>query len=216
MRKNHALFLLLVIVIFTSSCDNNKPKTFETLTFGGLQWLILDKKDNNALILCEKILETRPYHKDRVPITWEKCSLREYLNKDFCSKTLSKAEQERILETQNTTLQNTWYGTDGGNDTVDKVFILSLDEVIKYFGDSGQYKKPMNYVKDIEFIPDRFSKSRIAQDTSGKEWWWWLRSPGKYQYDATGVGTTGYIVVIGDVVDYATGGVRPAMWVRLP
>ena len=35
---------------------------------------------------------------------------------------------------------NQWQGTKGGNTTADKVFLLSLEEVVKCFGDSGDLK----------------------------------------------------------------------------
>jgi len=67
---------------------------------------------------------------------WSECSLRGWLNGEFYSG-FSAEEKSRILSTNVVNNVNPWYGTDGGQDTVDHVFLLSIEEVVEYFGDSG-------------------------------------------------------------------------------
>ena len=154
------------------------------LRFGGYDWYILDKQDDKMLLITENVIEQRPYHSAETAVTWATCSLRQYLNGEFyCS--FSASDRSRILDTHVTTPNNPWYGTPGGGDTTDKIFLLSIDEVVRYFGDSGQivhrYMYPnCDWCKD-EFLPwidDQYNINRRAVDQNGIVRHWRLRSPG--------------------------------------
>ena len=97
-------------------------------------------QDGNALVVSEKLVGFRSYSSGyNSDETWETCILRGYLNGEFYDETFSYAEKELIAETTVITNSNPYCGTDGGNDTNDKIFLLSIEEVVRYFGDSGQY-----------------------------------------------------------------------------
>jgi hypothetical protein len=156
------------------------------IQFGGYDWFALDKQDGRTLIITEKVIEKRPYHHEETEVTWETCDMRKYLNGDFYDS-FSEADRARILEVKNENPDNPWYGTSGGNQTTDRVFLLSIDEVIKYFGDSGQIKTRHMYpspwgdwCKD-EFLPwidDQYNINRRAVDDADVCFHYWLRSPG--------------------------------------
>lgn len=179
--------------------------------FGKYLWRVLDVQNNRALLLMEEVLEQRCYHSDFTSVTWEACDLRKYLNGAFLQN-FSGREQKLITQTENRNADNPWYGTPGGRGTVDKVFLLDIDEVVKYFGDSGQLRE--RPTKDVGYINDEYSNARIAK-YQGEEAWWWLRSPGGSGFDAAGVGRDGGLYMFGITVYYAYGGVRPALWLNL-
>jgi len=117
----------------------NEPKIGSIITFGGYEWRVLDLQHDYALVITENIIEV-PYlyiPDVELNLTWEVSFMREYLNGDFLGR-FSMEDRARILETTVINNNNPWFDTSGGNDTVDKVFFLSLEEVIQYFGDSGQ------------------------------------------------------------------------------
>jgi hypothetical protein len=184
----------------------------------GIDWLVLAMEEEKALLISEKVLEERPYHKDGGEITWEKCSLRKYLNDDFYNRL--GAAKGAVAETKNSNPNNPWYETKGGSSTTDKVFLLSLDEVVRYFGDSGDLKNKRRkdgdgkLVSDGWYVQDKFNSARIAKDKKGAACWWWLRSPGSSSYGAARVSLGGSVGVDGDVVS-ADYGVRPALWLNL-
>jgi len=132
-------------------------------------------------------------------------------------------EQAMILETRNYNGENQWYNTYGGLTTIDKVFLLSIEEVVKYFGDSGQLEKP----KSIGIIKDRFNGNRsavcffnegnpVVDGGSPLDCAWWLRSPGSLPDSAAAVTPFGYLFVCGfDAYGSNGGGVRPALWLKL-
>ena len=78
-------------------------------------------------------LETMAYHWQSQPITWEGCSLRDYLNSNFYKGVFSDDERQWIAQTLNSNPGSSAYGTYGGNSTYDYVFLLSIDEVLRYF-----------------------------------------------------------------------------------
>jgi len=181
------------------------------IQFGKYKWRVLDVRDGKALLLAESIIEKRAYHNERTAITWEHCDLRKYLNGDFLNS--FGAEKERIAQVQNANPNNQWFEKiRGGNSTSDRVFLLSIEEVVKYFGDSGQLRKRP---KREFWISDEYNTARIARlADGGGAWWWWLRSPGGHGYGAAGVDHDGYLDVSGGDVSGAEGGVRPALWLN--
>ncbi|MCL2051835.1 MAG: DUF6273 domain-containing protein [Lachnospiraceae bacterium] len=198
-----------------------KPAIGSTHKFAGIDWRVLDVKNDQALLISEKILETRAYNEKYEGITWEKCTLREYLNGEFLGKL--GAVQSAIAETPNENKSNPWYGTAGGNATVDKVFLLSLDEVCRYFGDSTANLNKKGSTGSENFIDDENNKARIAKYENVNRYWW-LRSPGGCTSSAANVQSGGAVRVLGYVeschaggldVSLGYGGVRPALWLNL-
>lgn len=177
--------------------------------FGKYLWRVLDVRNDRALLLTEEILKWREYHSSNTSVTWETCELRRYLNEAFL-KTFSAQERKRIVQTENRNADNPWFGTSGGRDTVDKVFLLSIEEVVKYFGDSGQLQeRPDEY-----WIDDKYNSVRKAEYRS-KTGWWWLRSPGGNDVsNSADVFDDGSLSMFGSKVDLL-GGVSPALWLNL-
>ncbi len=94
----------------------------------------------------------------------------------------------------------------GGNNTTDKVFLLSIDEVKKYFhSDEARKVKATAYAK---------AQGAYVNSDNGNSWWW-LRSPGYITGRAAYVLTYGSIYYNGDYVDNSFGTVRPALWINL-
>ena len=90
----------------------------------------------------------------------------------------------RIIEVATQNPDNPWYGTSGGNPTTDRIFLLSIEEVVKYFGDSGQINnRPRNpgfdWLKDVFLflLGDQYNINRCAVDDNGVVVHWWLHSP---------------------------------------
>ncbi|ADL49979.1 DUF6273 domain-containing protein [Clostridium cellulovorans] len=194
------------------------------LSFGNYNWRVLDIQNNRALIITEEVIEERPYHNAYKDITWADCALRKYLNGEFYEK-FNETDKARIIPVTNKNLDNQWYGSKGGVDTKDSIFLLSLEEVCTYFGDS--LSKLHNPGKNQRYWFERKDKNnskRIAR-LQGQEWgwWWWLRSPGRVNVKAVYIfGTDGNIGIQGNNIlkgnideGRCRGGVRPALWLKL-
>ncbi|MCL2678218.1 MAG: DUF6273 domain-containing protein [Clostridiales bacterium] len=214
MRKALFLALILLMALSLAACGKTDVKAGDAIQLGGIGWLVLDVKDGRALVISEKIFENQAYHAPSGTITWENCSLREYLNGEFFDSTFSAEEKKKIVETVLKNDDNQWYGTQGGNGTADKVFLLSIEEVVQYFGDSGLLTdRPEG---GPEAISDEYDSARIAVEKDSEEAsWWWLRSPGHAECGAARVSDGGDIYLGGAGCVYNCYGVRPAMWIKL-
>ena len=184
----------------------------DIIPFGAYNWHVLDIQGGQALIVSENIIERRVYHTSYETITWADCSLRAYLNGDFYnSSAFSNEDRSRIVQVTNVNLDNQWYDAPGGANTNDRIFLLSIAEVVQYFGDSGQLE---NRPPGATWINDQYNSNRIAT-FNGSASFWWLRSPGHTNYYASSVFHDGYLYVSGYSVNLNTGGVRPALWLNL-
>lgn len=189
------------------------------VSFGKYLWCVLDVQNGRALLLAEEVLEQRLYHSEYTSVTWETCELRKYLNGEFL-RSFSSQERKRIAKTENVNKDNQWFETFGGSSTVDRVFLLSIEEVVKYFGDSGDLREWMGWgyrVYEWPYIYDQYNSARIAK-YRGVEAFWWLRSPGCDNDRAAGVSYEGYLSMSGLAVHHVDSedvGVRPALWLNL-
>lgn len=184
-----------------------------------IEWLVLARDGNKALLISRYGLDAQPYNIVYTDVTWENCTLRTWLNWTFYNKAFSSAEQSAILTTNvdNSKKQcYSGYSTDGGNNTQDKVFLLSYAEANKYFGvpygNSSNTKSrvaPTAYA--IAHGTWASSSNKTADGTDAG--WWWLRSPGNYQDFAAVVDTDGSLRNI--TVNYVSGSVRPTLWVNI-
>ena len=206
-------------------------KEGDIISFGKFQWRVLQVNDNSALVITETTIGKAPYHDGHTDITWEDCNLRKYLNGEFYNK-FTDSEKSRIIKTKLTDHDNPWYGTACGSSTFDKVFLLSFDEILKYFGDSGDVRNKKGwywgehdkitpcdescYMKYGDCVYDEFNDARKAQNANGSDDWWWLRSPGgQGMHTAGSIGYKGELFLCGDDVYRVDGGVRPALWLSL-
>ena len=219
------LFLILATAITAASEGSNvvssAAKTGDIIQLGGFDWRVLDVQSGKALVLSDKILLKKEYYPDSYvrSKTWEESSLRRYLNVEFYESAFSAEEKKRIAETKVVNNDNPWYDTDGGNDTVDKVFLLSLEEALQY---SGSIEELENVRKTEYFISDRHNALRVAETQDDKAAWWWLRTTGEFYRmcetnfsHAVVVLANGSLSVFGDMIGNEYGGVRPAMWINL-
>ncbi|MCL2704020.1 MAG: M56 family metallopeptidase [Defluviitaleaceae bacterium] len=218
------IFSLLTTAVAASGERGNAASPVnigETIQLGGFDWIALEVRDGNVLVISEKILFRMGYHPDSyVPLTtWEESGLRRHLNGEFFDSVFSEDEKARIVEAAIVNNDNPWYGTEGGNDTLDKVFLLSLEEALHYTGSLAELE---NVRKQMFFISDGNNALRATETPDGEAVWWWLRSTGEYDYmchvnfsHAAVVLAGGAVSVFGELIGNQYGGVRPAMWVSL-
>ncbi len=171
-----------------------------------LEWRVLETDGDTALLLTEKCVDCLPYNEKRKSVTWETCTLRKWMNNDFINKAFNSSEQISLVVSNNTNPDNPLWDTEGGKDTQDKVFALSIPEAQKYFADS---ESRMAYATDYAK-----SKKCYVSDSLGTSWWW-LRSPGDYTLHAANVDYDGDIYSYGYYVHFDIVAVRLACRIHL-
>jgi len=167
-----------------------------------LEWIVLDENDSEVLLLSKYAIEQKPYNDEFADVTWEECSLRHWLNDEFYSTAFNDSEKNGIKMTTVINGDNPFNGTEGGNDTEDRVFLLSIEEANRYFdSDESRMAKATEHAKANGVV--------VSVGTSA----WWLRSPGCARNIAAAVYSGGNMEKRGSDVAIKTLGVRPAMWV---
>ena len=187
------------IIFGTYEQDNNTSNGSEEI-----EWLVLDVQDGKALVISKYALDFKPYNSENKAVAWETCTLRNWLNDDFIDSAFSADEKSMIPTVTVNDDENTEYNTVSGNDTQDKVFLLSIDEARGYFGSDSD--------RLCEFTDYAYAKlNYVSKDNC----WYWLRSPGGYQYYAAVVGSGGGVSGMGYLVSNECTAVRPAMWISI-
>ena len=170
-----------------------------------IEWIVLDKRDNQALLLSKYALDCFYYYGKFSSVTWETSTIRKWLNNDFLDEAFTSEQKASILKTTVTADKNPKYKTDPGNDTEDMMFLLSINEVERYLpDDSARRAQATAYAVSQGAFADKNGNAR-----------WWLRSPGYGSHYAAGVHPGGSIYFIGHDVNYGRDAVRPALWINL-
>ena len=176
-----------------------------------IEWLVLAKENNRILVVSDKALDCKPYNQSRDYVTWETCSLRNWLNNDFINAAFTAEERAKIPTVTVSADKNPEYNTNPGNATKDKVFLLSIVEAEKYFtSDEARMCVPTEYaISNGAYTSGSYTKGGKATC------WWWLRSLGWNRNYAARVNLFGSVIGFGDIVDYDSDAVRPAMWITI-
>ena len=212
-----------IITFGTYEQDNNTSNGKEAI-----EWIILEKRSDGSLFVVSRYaLDRQSYNAGYVDMTWEKCALRSWLNNTFYNAAFSSAEKAKIQTTTVVNENNPYTGTKGGNNTQDKVFLLSLSEVNKYFGSTALSSQgysinpksacaPTPYAKVHNTFTYNFSANYYAEEMKqfSGNCWYWLRTPGPTARRAAyvnNIGEAGYASFYIYNTDCA---VRPAMVIK--
>ena len=123
--------------------DNNLSNGKEDI-----EWDVLAKEDNSVLLISKYALDCKQYNTELTDVTWETCSLRKWLNGTFMDSAFDDTEKTIVKESKVSADKNLKKDTNPGNTTTDKIFLLSINEVDKYYG-SNEVRKcvPTEYAK---------------------------------------------------------------------
>lgn len=168
-----------------------------------IKWRVLHYENSEAFLLADAILDSQPYHSENEEIDWEKSSIRAWLNNEFINKAFSNEENKAINTVELINKDNSKYGTQGGKNTSDKLFLLSLSEV-----DETEESKEYGFW-------DKKTRKCKNDNFSEETYFWWLRSPGNSSHDAAGVYCYGWVFGYGYDVQEPAGGIRPALYLNL-
>ena len=267
MRKNNGKeksFIMLLFVVFVLSfiviyliCYSPLKKN-DYIWFGSyeqdndlsngsepIKWQILTVNNSEAVLLCTDIVDVVPFSYDNSNgcMTWETSFVRDWLNKDFYELAFSEEEMRCI---KSSSIKNSPNPVDGlqfnpkENDTEDKVYLLSFDELEEYeFCDHillrsfESYEERYNSLiyddlearnKDIkrragasDYVLDKISYMDTFDELTldnKKAFPWFLRSKGLGDKMVGGVESSGSINLAG-FNGYAEFGIRPVIRISL-
>lgn len=193
--------------LFATSASAAKYHEGDIVTFGSyeqdnitsngserIEWIVLDVRSDRMLLLSRYALDSERYHYRKDNVSWDTCSLRDWLNDTFFYEAFSRSERKCILSS-------------GTSSRDDYVFVLSDDEAEDYFPRA----------KDRICYPTKYcSCQNVYVNPSTGGCWWLLRTPGddgnKFVMSVNSDGTMDYN---GGHVESDRGTVRPAVWVGI-
>lgn len=180
--------------------DNNTSNGKEDIA-----WKVLAKEGNRVLLISKFVLDCKPYNTTRKNVTWETSTLRTWLNGEFANAAFSSEDMKIINISTVTADNNPTFSTSPGNNTNDKIFLLSIKEANQYF----------NSYESKTCKPTKYAISQNVDVNRDGNSFWWLRSPGSFQEFAAIMYYVGELDAIGGLVDDHLIGVRPALWVDI-
>lgn len=197
-----------------------KANVGDTITFGSyeqdnnihngpeaIQWKVLEKENGKLMLISCYALDCRQYNDTLTAATWETCSLRAWLNSTFYDGAFTDTEKQMIPTVLVSAEQNPYYGNAPGNDTYDKVYLLSPSEVKTYFRTDAErmcYATAYAKTRGSCWIDSRWGTS-----------WWWLRGVGEFTTDACNVSCDGSIDYKDGTINGKYAVVRPVIWIEV-
>ena len=138
-----------------------------------IEWIVLKEEEHRRLCISRYLLDCKPYHDFSKNVTWQDCTLRNWLNHEFFMSAFSAEEREKILLS---IVKNPV-----GN-TQDYIFLLSTDEVEELFDDEAEdyvdYEERGAVTTDYARSQGAWFLDEGGED--GNKGTWWLRYYGDF------------------------------------
>lgn len=185
-----------------------------------VKWRVLANNENangSLFLLADQNLDVQPSHTEHADVTWENSYLRAWLNSTFMKAAFSNGEQQAIKATyvynktqsDGVTNPNPDYSIAGGNNTTDRIFLPSIEEMnnSSYFpaGNGSRVSTNTAYVANKEGMHGKV----------GKADYWWLRSPGWKVKTAAYIQMIGAVWTKGGDINASHFAIRPAFNIDL-
>lgn len=202
-------------------------KDYRYFKWESIRWRVLQNDGKTLFVMADKGLDSRAFNIGYdTTVTWENCTLRKWMNNDFYKMAFHDKEQKSIVlqDVSNAPEPVTWY-RDSGNDTKDKIYLLSIAEATNQaYGFGGDWKNT-----DWDFEPKFKSRMLKTSDyahamgawicTNEKKYRnycnWWLRTSCKDTKTGANIMKNGEIYDIGYYVYIFQVAVVPVMHVAL-
>lgn len=211
--------------------DGNGVTTWDCIYFGNyyqsnsstkepIKWRVLSVDGNDAFLLADQNLDAKPYNEEDTDVTWATCTLRTWLNGTFLNTAFTSAEQAAIKNTAVVNDDNPYYDTEGGENTTDKVYLLSIAEASNTaYGFNGKYinnnaSNETRMAKNTAYAKECGASTSKSMEYEGNGYWW-LRSPGNGNDSAASVSCAGYGYYSAYSVSNGSYAVRPALHLNL-
>ena len=155
-----------------------------------IKWQILKIEDNRILLLSDKAIDCKPFDENTTSAPgWNDSSIKKWLNTSFYKVAFTEDEQSIIGKQEES------------NETLEKVFLLSVDEVQECLAD----------IKNRVCKPTSFALRSGGKESSDSISWW-LRTKGVSAIKTACVLNNGEVDNKGFQSTFKLG-IRPAIWV---
>lgn len=217
-------------LLFESERDSLKgAKPGDTVVFGGyltgsftkpsddkapLEWKVLAREGNKLLVTTVNLPDAKPFDETgSEAVTWKTCSLRKWLNESFYNEAFTPRERAMISKAKVVTMP---YGQQDAEEevTLDRIFLLSVEECKKYFADKADMVTPPS---DLAIGTSGICDSADVNEDGAilLSYSYWLRTCTPDIGCVSTVYVDGFIEMDAADADRTDILVRPAMWVEI-
>ena len=206
-------------------------------------WRVLQAEPGRLLLLSEYALETRPFHARSESVTWETSDIRQWLNSVFLDAAFADRgnwQKAFVLDHETKASDNLFFGTVGGRDTVDRVFLMAWEDLqVEQYGFPPGFREHSDATGKDELFTKvcpatmcyptlraaqqnaLITRSHSTRETPDKtdldgfgSVYWILRTPGKADRYITYVSRWGRTTIdFLSPVDHSESTIRPAVLV---
>ena len=182
----------------------NGKDEYHYFRYEPIKWRVLEVEDNVAFLLSDGTLDCSQYGKAQDGLVWENATIRSWLNgygaqsnregrdfsKDnFIDRAFSQKEKEAILTTEVVNNDSPGFGTEGGRNTQDKIYLLSEEELLNtsygFSTDVWDFNEARvatkAFMSDYSILRGSSFSTAIMNRPAEREQHaaqWWTRSPG--------------------------------------
>lgn len=165
-----------------------------------IEWYVMENLGGKMLLFSRENIDAKAYetNAEALPITWDECAIRTWLNSEFLETAFNEKERGQIAATQvvfRNGSQKSW--------TLDRVFLFSKAELEQYFKeDSERRGSPTDYAAGIGLYPECYwyrADDSDFRDYKNEIWINFIDSQGLVK-----LGRANYEI-----------GVRPSIWVSV-
>ena len=151
-----------------------------------IRWRVLENAGGQLFLLSDQNLDVYWYHQAVGNITWAESGIRAWLNNTstgFAGDAFSAVELTAIPQTDVVNDDNPEYGTEGGENTRDQVFLLSIAEATNAtYGFTNNYNSTdTRKATNTAYVASGGKTGTTYMYDTGDTDLWWLRSPGSPQ-----------------------------------
>lgn len=186
---------------------NNDGET-AYFTYGKIAWMLLIDKDNEYLLMTDKVLDGNCYMNELVDSSWDVSELRTWLNTSYLSKAFSDEELKLIKKTHIGKPENYFYSTSNGNESEDYLVILSCSNLV--YSEYGLRDEDVEK-RQAKATDYAIARGVFVDENNGAKWW--TSSNGSMNTSYVFVNSNGIISAGGELATNTSIGVRPVMTV---
>lgn len=194
----------------------NDDTSWHYFRYEPIKWRVLQVNGEKIFLRANTCLDRQKYHETDMPAIWEESSIRNWLNSDLMDSAFSDPEKQAVADTLVKNDPDPISGKPGGNDTTDKIFLLSAAEATdaSYGSAEGDPNRCIRY-------PSAYAQAMglgvwkgvgAGAEAYHDDVVWYLRSPS----EDPGSNGPACINMDGSVIDddgtWTLAGVCPALW----
>jgi ribosomal protein S27AE len=179
-------------------------------------WRVLDVRDDEALLLTDKVISVKDFNADQKTGKWAESYARDWLNVRFFNRAFTPEEQKWIKHERldNKTTAHKTAKKFAGEDSQDSLFLLSHADAIKRaygFSIVTEKRDPERRATATDYAK-ALGATTNADEENAAFTHWWLRSPGTTARSAACVEPNGKINLLFGVNQKL--GIRAAIRIR--